>query len=94
MTTHALSDNWLTDDLSWDEGKKFDAPFLAGVPVRVLECTPIPWDEKPRFMQKIWINEKMSVVITVRHSDHDVLTCSDHNGECICKKIARAWMGV
>lgn len=92
--THALSDSWLKDDLTWDEGEKFDVSWMPGVRVQVLECTPIQWDEKPRQMQKIWIGDAPHVaVITVTHPNKVVMTCSDHDEpDCDCKRIARLWM--
>lgn len=92
---HALSDNWLTDDLTWDEGEKFDAPFLAGIPVRISEKKVVQWDDNPRYGFALWIGEKPeahSMVLVVERPKRTDYTCSEHNEGCLCIQVVRAWM--
>ena len=93
MTTHALSNDWLTDPIEWPDGS-FDAPFLDGIPARLMERKVIQWDSKPRQGFKLWLNneESHSGLLVVGEGKEQRIFCSDHDDDCTCKAVVRAYL--
>lgn len=96
MTTHALSDTWLTDSLEWDNGAQWiDVPFLNGTPVRIQERKVVAYDDQFRLGLKIWIGKdatEHSGVLIVGEGESRKIYCSEHENSCDCRLIALRYL--
>ena len=90
MSIQSFSDGWLTDNLEWDNGAEWiDAPFLPGVPVRIQEKKVIQWDDRPRWGFNVWIGKDAPAhtSVLVVEGERQKMYCSDHDGDCDCKRV-------
>lgn len=90
MTTHALGTEWLTDSLDWDD-EKIDGPFIDGIPTQIRPRKVVAYDDQPRHGFNVWVGKdapEHSGVLVVGEK----MFCSDHDDDCICKKVIRKYM--
>lgn len=94
MTTHALSDNWLTDALETKE-EGIEGPFLPGHKVRIREFIgPEYPDGAERRWFYVYVDEDQRVVFQTDLREVGQLICSDHPvaGSCECRDALRRYL--